>query len=197
MGKGKRIINLTNKTRYYRIRNPGGKNYKYTAEEDARLVKAREDGLTWKQVADLFEGRRGLGALKARYYYLSEQPDSPAELSSPRYTPEENELLIEARASRLTWEETVALFEGRRNEAALKFQYHKLSKMPELQVKKLNRNYTADEDELIVREKEKGKSYPEIAELLPDRSAKSVRSRYYKIMKEREKSPIEGVGEES
>ena len=179
---------FTNKFRYYRIRKPGGKHYRYTAEEDARLVKARGDGLTWKQVADLFGGRRDIKGLKARYYKLSEQPDSPAEKSSPRYTPDENDILIEARASRLTWEETVALFGGRRNEAALKVQYHKLSRMPESRVSKANRNYTADEDELIVREKERGKSHHEIAKLLPDRSAKSVQNRYYKLMKEREKS---------
>lgn len=168
----------------------------YTTEEDARLVKARGSGLTWKQVADLFEGRRDIKSLKARYYKLSEQPDSPAEKSSPPYTPDEDDILIEARATRLTWEETAALFGGRRNENALKARYHKLSKMPMSRVSKANRNYTADEDELIVRERERGKSYPKIAELLPDRSTKSVENRYYKLIKEREKSKNEGVSEE-
>ena len=165
LGSGSRIIRrkendcrFTNDFRCYRIRYPKGKHSRYTTEEDARLVKARGSGLTWKQVADLFEGRRDIKSLKARYYKLSEQPDSPAEKSSPPYTPDEDDILIEARATRLTWEETVALFGGRRNEDALKARYYKLSKMPMSRVSKANRNYTADEDELIIRERKGQKS---------------------------------------
>ena len=172
---------------YFRIRKLGGKKLRYTPEEDELIIQSRAAGLTWNQVAAKFEGDRDVRALKARYYLLSENPNSPAEKSSPPYTPDEEKLLLEARAAGLSWKDTTALFEGRRNQASLQAHLYKLKNSPDSGLAKPSkrRTFTNDEVELILRERNNGKPFKDIAELFPGRSSKSIENRYYKTMKER------------
>lgn len=160
---------------------PEGTLKAYTSEEDALLLKLAKDRVPWAERPDFFDGR-SLLSLRHRYGRIT--TPNPDYLS--KYTPQEDELLIEAVGQDKSIIEISQLLG--RNTSSVRKRIRSLQKSKQLgdvaQVS-FGLDYTADDFELIRELKEKrGLTWAEIGtEHFPGRTLLGLRTWYSKYKK--------------
>ncbi len=85
---------------------------RWTAEEEQLLIELKEKGLSWSQMLEFFPGR-SKDALRSRYFdkLKVKGPDS---VRLTRWTPEEDQLLVELKEKKgLKWEQILKSFPHR------------------------------------------------------------------------------------
>lgn len=153
---------------------------KWTVEEQARLVELREKGLSWSELVDSFP-ERSWKTLRNRYYKITKDPSAPKKRRGRFWTPEEDELLLELAAMGKSWVEIAESLPGR-TPSAVKGRYHSIPRQdPQAPIEKRKR-YTAEEDDIIFKALEEGRSIEETSQLL-ERSTYSVHVRIAKLRK--------------
>ena len=149
----------------------------YTPDEDQLLIEAKEAGLSWEEITQLFEGRRTTSSLKSHFYLFNNGPPktiAPYEYS--HFTPDEDNLLLEAKDAGFSWKEIFKLFEGQRTLSSLKKRFHIVGD-PAGQ-----KRFTPEEDELLFRSRENGMAWKEISELFKgQRTEGSLLRRYLRL----------------
>ncbi len=100
---------------------------KYTSEEDERLIKLKESGLSWRELARRFPGRSRV-ELQDRYEVNLRPPGLPGRKGA-EWTTEDNKLLKSGKDNGLKWKEIAEVFQRRGQERsvnALRAQYNKI-----------------------------------------------------------------------
>ena len=154
----------------------------WTEKEERLLLDLREQGKPWDEIADYFPERTWL-ALEARYLKLTRDPSVPKKRrkKADRWTPKEEELLIELRdGRRLPWNEIDQHFPSR-GWKALRAKYYQLKRGRPAPKTILDRSWTPEEYDQLMTLKKEGKSWKEIAEAMPGRSQESLESRYQSL----------------
>ena len=151
----------------------------WTAEEEELLLRLREEQqMPWAEINEYFPDR-SRHALRTRYYVISR--DQPGKTRNKPWTDEEDELLLElATDNSLSWVETAEWF-PERSPTAVKSHYGSLMRDVPL-AKTFLTHYTAEEDKLLLELAETGMPWKERAKLFEDRTVKSLKSRYRKIV---------------
>ena len=115
--------------RYYKlpehkqIRSKDPRPYNFwTAEEDDKLLEAKELGFSWTEIAELFNNKRSQGSLRSRYQLFN----GPPKTRIYQYTREEDRLLLSSVKAGLSWSETEELFEGERSVHSLQTRLRNL-----------------------------------------------------------------------
>ena len=111
-----------------------------------------------------------------------------------RWTPDEEELLLELREQqRLSWKEILEYFPTR-NWRALAAKYHKLTHDSSTIGKKTAKRpeaWTREEHERLVELREMNVSWDELTEIFPGRSVTAIKSQYYRLTSPTPKDVIE------
>ena len=152
----------------------------YTDEEDQRLLRLREEDLTWEEVTRQFEGR-SVNSVKKRYRMIADKS------KHPRWTPGEEEQLLEALEVGMTrkeiaehFERTVRAVSNRARQ--LRFVSRRKSTGPKARQEPI---YTDKELRLMRKLREEGVTWLEISkEHLPERSGLSLILRYRRYLEE-------------
>ena len=153
---------------------------KWTAEEENRLIKLREEDKTWEELVDDFPGRTWR-SLVARYHKLRPSPQQRE--SVKHWTREEDELLLELKEKDISWKEIAESFPGR-SPSAVRSHYNFLRSERIQAPSSTWKYYTAEENELLLKVAELDISWDAKAEYFPDRSAISLKSHHRKLMEE-------------
>lgn len=114
----------------------------------------------------------------------------PKQAKKERWVPHDDERLLEMIERGKSWDEIAEYFPGRTKQALLE-RYRKLRTTPPgpwtppapNRVK--GPNYTPEEDELLLKLKERGESWIDIAKSFPGRSKRGLQYRYYALQRER------------
>ena len=154
----------------------------FTAEEDELLLEVAELDGTWEEKAEFFENRNG-NALSHRYVRIVTEGRE----FRPRWTLEEEELLIEGIDSGLTWEELCELT-GRsddsvKNRVRSLLDEERVDLAPQIAP---GRRYRTIDFELMQEMLDKGMAWENLAKYyFPGRSANSMRMQFrkYKLNK--------------
>ena len=154
----------------------------FTAEEDELLLELAQMDTTWEEKAESFEGRNA-NALQHRYRRIV--PDGHD--LRLRWTPEDEELLIEAVEAGMTWEEMAQLFE--RDEESVKrrvgslLDSGRLDLAPQIAAR---RRYTTTDFELMQEKLDEGMSWEDMANShFPGRSPNSMRIQFKKYKRKK------------
>lgn len=153
-------------------RNPDGtrKTKPWSQEERRLLLELRKENpnMSWERISEYFP-ERSTNAVSGFYRYLTKGRPVPKTFRG-FWTAEENELLLKLATDRMPWKERVKFFNGR-TVMSLKQQYARLEapKPPPM------REFTPEEDNLIVELLESGTSLKDIARRL-NRSTKTIRN---------------------
>ena len=176
------------KARYFSLKGNYGVPNRFrgiwTAEEDELLLKLGKTGMPWEETATHFNNR-SLSALKKKFNSLT----AP---SHNRYTPEEDNAIIEAVASGKTVAEISQLLG--RSEAGLQVRIRKLKKSGRLDISTAPQilwgsHYTAIEYNVMEKMIKSGMSWEEIADrYFPARpSAKSMKEAFQRYQERQKK----------
>ena len=95
----------------------------WTPQEDGRLLKLVEKGLSADQIANRFS-KRNLNSIKSHYYYLTGESIEPSGRGK-KFTAEEDELLLRLSDTDLTFKEKAKFFENR-SEKSITSRHYKL-----------------------------------------------------------------------
>ena len=152
---------------------------KWTKDEERLLLDLREQRKAWDEIAAYFP-ERTWRAVQARYLKLTRDPSVPKKKrkKAERWTPEEEELLVELRDGLgLPWNDIDQHFPNRAWKA-LERKYYQLKRGRPAPKTILDESWTPEEYDQLMALKEEGKSWKEIAEAMPGRSQKALESRY-------------------
>lgn len=167
----------------------------WTTSEDKVLMEKFEAGLKWKQMLPFLPGR-SVEAARSRYYKLKRGDAGAARRAIGRksWTAEEKQcvvsmMLVEGLSQKVTAERL-----GRTKVAVQRiWQSHGRNVLPADMVEKYRgeNEWTSEQDDILIEQKKKGKTYEAIQLELPSKSVKAVaeRARYLQITRVR-LSPI-------
>ena len=148
----------------------------WTAEEDYLLKDLREKGWTWKEIGNALP-RRTAGAAAVRKHNLKQQPDAPVRKQLP-WTLAQDKVLHVLRAHGESWESILELFPDK-TETALKTRYDEITnELP--QPNNSQWLWTPEEESRLLKLKESGLDWREIAKEMPGRSPGAVYKHYTK-----------------
>ena len=168
--------------KYYRLTRdepttrPTGKEW--TEEEKERVLRLRDEGLTWDEMVPFFEGR-SYDAINTMYYRLTQDP-SARQSTRTSWNRQENELLMGLMERDASNNELLENFSGR-TLGAIRRQYRMLSRANSAPNQR-RRKYTAEEDELLLELGERGMSWTERLQYFDNRSLDGLKSRYSKLV---------------
>ena len=159
---------------------------RFTAEEDKLLLDLAETGKPWSERVKYFENR-SIASLQKRLGRIG------TALKQERHwwTPEEEDLLVEALDASLTWDEISELLE--RDKQAVRVRAKELEKQGRIDsVLVAKGSHYADADfELMHDSLKKGMAWKDIARNhFPGRPVESMRKLYYKYQKKKQRSMI-------
>ena len=163
---------------------------RWTEEEERLLLALREQRKSWDEIADYFP-ERTWRALQARYLKLTRDPSMPkkSRKKAVKWTPKEEELLIELRDGRgLSWNEIDQHFPGR-GWSALESKYYYLKRGRPAPETVLDESWTPEEYDQLMTLKKEGKSWREIAEAMPGHSQRSLERRYRSLTRTTRRTP--------
>ena len=135
---------------------------RWTAGEEKRLLELRGEGKSWNELIEYFPGRTWR-ALQTKYSDLTGNPSALTRRVVP-WTPEENKRVLELVEAGKSWNEIAEDLPGR-TVRAIRQQYRHLTKGT-LAPKKVHKQYTAEEDKVIIKALEEGKNWTEISQLM-------------------------------
>ena len=144
----------------------------WKGEEEELLLQLREEGKSWAEIDEFFP-ERSWKALQGRYYILLSGPPKTRTYRINPWTDEETELLLKLVDDNLSWKEIAKRLPGR-SEGSSRERYRilKESSAPTSNWKQ----YTAEDDDAILKALKSGKTVKEISQLL-ERDQSSVRKR--------------------
>lgn len=154
----------------------------FTSEEDELLQELEEENIPWTERVTFFNNR-SLDALQERLEDLKR--------SNPRFTPEEDDTIVEALELGMSVSEVVQLL--KRAQTSVYARIRKLKTLGRLDASvasRRRRRYSTDELELISELAETGMSWKDIAsEHFPGRGGMNVKKAYdrYQVKKQKEK----------
>ena len=165
----------------------------FTADEDELLLDLEKEDIPWKERLTYFNNRT-LDELRKRFKDLTAAPAR----SGSKYTPEEDDLIVEAVEERKTIEWITQLVE--RSPKQVKERIRKLEKSGRIDraphLAKF-RDYMLADIELIHRLVEKGESWNDITtKYFPGRNIMSVRGAYDRHQARKQKEEVEKEEEE-
>ena len=149
----------------------------WTAEEEERLVELRDQRKSWAELSILLPGRTWT-ALKTRYNRLTKDRRT-TRMNLRLWTDEEEELLIELMEMDVSDEELVQYFPGRSLgsiKAKSSYIFNDAS-IPN----RIRREYTAEEDELILELGKENIPWEERVKYFDNRTLSALRHRYKKL----------------
>ena len=156
----------------------------FTSEEDELLQELEEENIPWPERVTFFNNRT-LETLQERLEALKLTPTR----SGSKFTPEEDDLIVEAVDSGMKAKEVAQLLER-----SMKSVYHRIERLRALNRFNLasqspkGRRYTADDLELIREKFEAGVSWEDIAtEHFPERGSISVQRTYERYQARKQK----------
>ena len=149
-----------------------------TTDEEQLLLKLRqEQERPWREIIEYFPGRK-LKYIQARYYTLREtkQEESPKDLRA--WTDEEKEILLDLRKTGQSWREIAKDLPGRSVGAIIDHYYYlKRDGHPP----RSSRNFSAEEDELLLELAEADIPWEERVKYFNNRTSSSLRGRLTRI----------------
>ena len=152
----------------------------WTAEEEERLVRLREEDRSWEELAEYFPGRTWQ-ALASKYYKLKGLSEPKAEVK--HWTTEEDETLLELKEKNEPWGDIVKRF-PERSPAAIRSHYTYLRRDQSLAPASTWKPYTDEEKELLLKVAGTDTTWSERAKQFPGRSGRSLKSQYAKLKQE-------------
>jgi transcriptional regulator len=163
--------------KWQRIHAPQSARY-WRAEEEQRLLHMKREGATAREIAAVLG--RSRDSVNRRSMLL--RAGKPAPKASPserreRWTLQEEQRLLELRASGLTALEMAKLLPGRTGGAVER----KLSQFPDLPRLRA-RSWSKDEDDTLIRLRQEGKTWSEVAAALPSRTPVAAKMRAVLLM---------------
>ena len=170
---------------------PAGTYRRWTAEEDSYLLELGEEGLSWDQRFRRFNSRfrdfpksRTLGALQARYSNLTRSQV----VKKGRYTTKEDADIVEALSINMSVDEIAELLG--RGRLAVYARIRKLEdegRVTSASRIASNRSYTDEEIALIIRLRNEGMSWKDIAAIhFKGRSEAGVKGAYWRYFEQEE-----------
>ena len=160
---------------------------RWTEEDKARLIELREEGKSWKELMGFFPDR-SWKALRSRYYLLTEDPSAPPKAKRKDWSPVEDKTLLRLFNDGLSWQQIAESLPGRTAEAAYG-RYRRLSNDESQPPEIFQKQYSAEDDELILDLIKKGTPWAEITERFEGRNERSLKIRYRVLVEERTVRP--------
>ena len=154
----------------------GKPSRKWTEQEDKLLRERLEEGKSWEEIAEELPGRSPTAVMMHHRYLLNRARNAPKTVRK-RFTPEEDELLLElGPRGDLTWAEKAKSF-PEKSTAAVKTRYQRLKEAPQQPLTR----WTPAEEERLVEAVEARLTLAEAAELTR-RSNTSIRMKIVSLL---------------
>ena len=151
----------------------------WTAEEETLLLELRDQrGLPWDEIREFFPERSWV-ALRAKYQDLTEEADGKKE-NLGYWTEEEKTLLVELVDANIPWEDIAKRF-PERSIQALREQYNFSTRGGRVADGGAFRQWTPEENELLLRLAEEDIPWEEKAAFFDNRSLAALKQRYIAI----------------
>ena len=152
---------------------------RWRPDEEDRLVELRNQGKSWEEISASFPDR-SWGAMKVKYYSLTGQsaPTSKRKKGKP-WTSAEDKRMLKLLKDGLTWDEIAAKLPGR-SRTAVYNRYYRRQGQDKAAPKSTMKEYTKEEDDVLIKTLNSGKSVAETARLL-GKSHSSVTYRAAKL----------------
>ncbi len=153
----------------------------FTPEEDQCLEELKRQGLEWDKIVKTFPGR-SVVALQVRWSSVI-KPKLNLDPEMPRFTPEDDQRLLQLMKQGLAWDEIVRSFDGRSIDV-LKYRWQKHLK-PKTDWRPRKSLFTPEEDQRLIRLKGQGLKWDEIAESFEERSVGALKQRWRRLVPKR------------
>ena len=150
---------------------------KWTTEEEELLLELRSQELSWNEIKKYFP-ERSWNALTLRYSKLTRDPSTSRKKPKP-FTPEESKLLLELSKTNTTWRERAKYFPGRKANAVKNHYYNLVRGYPA--PKTFRRQWTAEEDKLLIELGEEGVPWEERVKFFDNRTLRSLKRQFRKL----------------
>lgn len=149
----------------------------WTDEENEILLDLRKAGKSWEEIDKVLPGR-SVVAIMMHYAYLKKDKKAPKSVSR-RFSAEEDKLLLELAEADVPMKERVKYFDNRTASSL----YGRLSKIkPTKGQRKIRKNFSAEEDKLLLELAEAGVLPEERVKYFDSRTASSLNSRLSRLI---------------
>lgn len=152
---------------------------KWNIGDTEKLVRMRErEGRSYADIAKSFPGRT-MCAVQHRYLEHTESEDRPKLRNYRGFTADEDKRIFDLKRQGLTWKQMTDHFVDRTGNSICR-RFHRIAEGVQ---KRVQLRHTNELDEKVAQLRREGKTWREIATSIPDRSAKGLIMRYYKLRK--------------
>ena len=152
-----------------------GERRSWSSKELELLLELRDERqLPWSEISEFFP-QRGWQAIKTRYSIITRDPDRTKKKIKP-WADEEKEVLLKLRKMGLSWGEIAEHIPGR-SPKAVKRKYQHLTGDVEVP-KAVKRQWSTEENKLILKLAEEGVPWRERVKYFDDRSMKALKLQY-------------------
>ena len=157
----------------------------WTDEDEKRLVRLREEGKSWEELVEYFPGRTWQ-ALNSRYGKLKRASKPKKTLKQgeqkdrKRWTREEDKILLKLKERNESWENIAKRF-PKRSQAAISSRWTYLRRDNKQAPAVTRKEYTDEENELLLAVAEMDIRWSERAKYIPGRSVQSLQNQYLRL----------------